>query len=248
MSGEFEVEHRGAQSIITLGGMVPGNPLTLPALHELRTAIRSAGERAQTRVLRVRGREGDFSVGRTPEKPGPDAPKSAHEIRTRLVDPILAVYAALRDLPFPVVAEVTGRATGLGCALVAACDVAIAARSARFSLPEMTKDLPPTLALSALGRKASAKAAASLVYGLGELDAAGAFAAGLVGEVVDDDQLGPRVDAVCAQLAERNPIALLAIKRYLRAMHDGDADAMAELAASVLSGAVSSIRAGNTDR
>lgn len=248
MSADFEVAHRGAQTLITLGGTLAGNALTLPALRELGAAIRSAGDRGQTKVLRLRGRDGDFSVGRAPEKPGPDAPTSAHEIRKRLVDPILDVYAALRALPFPAVAEVTGRATGLGCALVAACDLAIAARSARFSLPEMAKDLPPTLALSALGRRAGAKAAASLVYGLGELDAMGALSAGLVGEVVDDEQLDARADALGAQIAERNPIALQAIKRYLRSMHDSDAEAMAELAASVLSGAVSSMRAGGTDR
>lgn len=248
MNDGFEIEHREAVTVITLGGAVPGNALTLPALRELSSEIRSAGARPQTRVLRVRGWGDDFSIGRATEKPGPDAPKTAHEIRTQLVEPILAVYAALRELPFPVVAEVAGRATGLGCALVAACDVAIASRSARFSLPEMAKDLPPTLALSALGRKAGAKAASRLVYGLGELDAQGALIAGLVGEVVDDDALAAHVDAVCDRIASRNPVALLAIKRYLRAMHDGDAEAMAELAASVLSGAVSSIRSGVTER
>lgn len=248
MSEHFIVEHRAGETRIEFAGALPGNALTLPAIIELTAAIRSTAQRSAARVLRLRGRGDDFCIGRAPDKPGPDSPKTAHEIRTRLVNPILDLYAAMRELPFPCVAEVRGRATGLGCAIVAACDLASAGSSARFSLPEMAKDLPPTLALSALSRKVSAKTVACLIYGLDEIDAAAALAAGLVGEVVPDDRLEARVDDLCNQIAGRNPIALAALKRYLQSMHDADAQAMAELAASMLSATVSSIRAGNVER
>lgn len=225
-----------------------GNALTLPAVRELAAAIHATGDRAETRVLRLRGRGDDFSVGRAAEAPGPDGSKTAQEVRTRLVDPIMSIYASIRALPFPVVAEVGGRADGLGCAIVAMCDVAIAANSARFSLPEVAKNLPPTLALSAVARKVSAKTVARLVYGLGELNAGEALAAGLIGEVVADGDLSSRSDALCAQIASRHAIALQTLKRYLQTMHDPDATTMGELAASMLSSAVSSIRAGNVSR
>lgn len=248
MSEHIIVEHRGSESRIELRSAEPGNALPLAAIRDLAEAIRVIGQRGETRVLRLRGRGEDFSVGRAPDKPGGDAPKTAHEVRTRLVNPILDVYAALRELPFPCIAEVRGRAVGFGCALVAACDLAVAGQGARFSLPEMAKELPPTLALSALARKVSAKTVATLVYGLGELDAGSALRAGLVGEVIADDRLEEHVDALCSQVAARNPLALMALRRYLQTLHDADAQAMAELAASTLSGAVASIRAGNTER
>ena len=248
LSEHFKIEHCAGESRIELGAGLPGNALTLPAIGELAGAIRAIGQRQQTRVLRLRGSGDDFTVGRAPDKLGTDSPRTAHEIRTRLVDPILDLYAALRALPFPCVAEVRGRATGLGCALVAACDMAIAGHSARFSLPEMAKDLPPTLALSALSRKVGAKTVASMVYGFAELDATAAWTVGLVGEVVEDEHLAARADLSCERIARSNPLALMALKRYLQSLHDADAQVMAELAASVLSGTVASIRAGNVER
>jgi len=117
---------------------------------------------------------------------------------------------------------------------------------ATFSLPEMTKDLPPTLALSALGRRVQAKSAVSLVLGLATLDAQGALRAGLVGEVVPASALRTRTDEIVAQLSERHAIAIATVKRYLRSAQSPDFDLCAELAASLLSGALPSIRAAKS--
>ena len=62
--------------------------------------------------------------------------------------PILDLYADVRATPVPVLAVVQGEARGFGCALVGQCDLAIAVESARFSLPELETNLPPTLAIS----------------------------------------------------------------------------------------------------
>src|SRR3546814_13572187 len=70
-----------------------------------------------------------------------------------------------------------------------ASDVAIAAASARFALPEMKHGIPPTLAISALVPRVAAKTVADLVYSAEEIDASSAFAAGLISRVVPDGEL-----------------------------------------------------------
>src|SRR3546814_8451081 len=100
--------------------------------------------------------------------------------------PILGVYDAFRRLPVPVLTLVQGRALGFGCAMVGASDVAIAAASARFALPEMKHGIPPTLAISALVPRVAAKTVADLIYSAEEIDASSAFAAGLLSRVVQD--------------------------------------------------------------
>ena len=245
MTDAVRLEFLGAEARLTLARPAQDNALTLPDLQRLRAAIAEAGARPEVRVLRLRAEGSTFCAGRAPQPgaPGSQPPATAETLRARLVAPILEVYGALHALDIVSVAEVQGDAHGLGCALVSACDIALAASTARFSLPEMAKDLPPTLALSALAHKVHAKAAASLVLGMATLDAQGALGAGLVGEVLAPEALRARADAVVAQLAERHPIAIATVKRSLRAAQSPDQALHAELAASLISGAMSAIQA-----
>jgi enoyl-CoA hydratase len=245
MKDILRLEYFGAEARLTLANAATGNALTLAGIKRAGAAIAEAAARPGVRVLRLCA-EGDvFCMGRAPE-PGPPAPATAEELRTQLIAPIVDLYRALHRLDIVSVAQVQGDAHGLGCALVSSCDIALAASSAKFSLPEMHKDLPPTLALSALGRKVSAKAAASMVLGGATLDAQAAMRAGLVGEVLDASALAARTDEVVAQLSMRNPIALATVKRYLRAAQAPDFELNAELAASMLSLAMPAIRAAKS--
>jgi enoyl-CoA hydratase/carnithine racemase len=84
-------------------------------------------------------------------------------MRDQVLQPILDVYDAISAAPQPVICVVQGAAYGFGCATAAACDITIAADVATFRLPEMTHDLPPTLAMSALMTKVPRKALAWMV-------------------------------------------------------------------------------------
>lgn len=241
----IRLDYHGAEARLTLSRAATGNALTLPDIREARDAIAQAGSRPEVRVLRICAEGDQFCVGRAPEGGAPAAGQATSEdLRVRLVGPILALYRALHMLDIVSVAQVQGDAHGLGCALVAACDIAVASRTARFSLPEMSKDLPPTLALSALARKVQPKVAASMVLGLATLSADEAVRGGIVGEVVEQAALPGRVDEIVALLGARHPVALATVKRYLRAAQAADFDMCAEMAASMLAGAMPAIRAG----
>src|SRR5829696_7996023 len=163
MSDLIRSSHDNAVAIITIDRPGEGNVLTLDMLRALTAAIKSAAV-SDAKVIALRSTGADFCRGRDP-KGGPVNP-TALVMRDQILQPILDVYAALNEAPQPTVCAVQGAALGFGCAIATACDVTIAADNATFKLPEMTHNLPPTLAISALMPKVPRKALAWLVYAM----------------------------------------------------------------------------------
>ncbi len=121
----------------------------------------------------------------------------------------------------PVVAAINGAAVGGGLELALACDIRIAASSARLGLTEVRiGSLPGSGGTQLLPRTIGPGAAARMLL-TGELvDAAGALRLGLVSEVVMDRELAGAAAALAARIAEGAPLSLLAAKRALRAAAD----------------------------
>ena len=150
-------------------------------LRALTARLKEAGA-SDAKVIALRSTGADFCKGRE-AKGGPQNP-TALVMRDQVLQPILDVYDALNNAPQPVVCAVQGAAFGFGCAMATACDVTIAADHATFKLPEMSHNLPPTLAISALMTKVPRKAMAWMVYTLAEIDAKTALSLGIVSAVV----------------------------------------------------------------
>ena len=242
MADEVQLEVDASVARVTLNKPEAGNALTMPELKLLRSCIAEAAATPQVHVLVLKARGAQFCAGRA-APPGPPQAATPEAMRSQMIAPILDLYRVLHQIDIVSVAQVQGDAHGLGCALVAACDLAVASDNARFSLPEMGKDLPPTLAISALGRKVQPKAIASLVLGLASFDALAALRCGLIGEVVASSGLEPRVQEIAAQLAQRNRTAIATVKRYLRATLSPEHESHAELAASLLGSAMATMLA-----
>ncbi|VTU34412.1 Hydroxycinnamoyl-CoA hydratase-lyase [Variovorax sp. PBS-H4] len=236
------LETIGGEARLTLCRPELGNALRIEDIVAATRAIEEAGRMPGVKVLRLYAQGASFCVGRAAEA-GARPSLAPESIRGGLVQPILDLYRAIHLLDIISVAQVQGDAHGLGCALMAACDLAVAASSAMFSLPEMHKDLPPTLALSAVLPNVHPKAAASLVLAARTLDAREALAVGLISEMVEASALQQRVDEIVTHTVARHPVAIKAVKRYLRAAGTPTYHTNAELAASLLSSAMSDIRA-----
>jgi enoyl-CoA hydratase len=226
----------GAVATLTIDRPAEGNTLTVEVLGELSAAIRAAGATgAKVIVLRANGP--DFCRGRAPGAPSPTAMK----IRANVCEPILDVYDAMAGVRQPIVAAVQGRAHGFGAAMAGACDLTIAADNARFRLPEMEKDLPPTLAISALMARVPRKALTWMVYTMEEIDAPSALQLGFVSAVVPLAGLDGALDKLIAAMTARAPEALIAVKDYFRVAPymepRGAAGYGANLLAAVLSSA-----------
>lgn len=243
MTTEFIMATEGAVKRITLAQPDLGNTLSLEAMRELAAVIDEAGRDPALKIIRIDAQGGVFCKGRAAGKP-PAVPPNAAEFRQNVTEPILGVYRAMHESQIPVIAVAQGDAEGFGCALVSGCDLAVAADSARFSLPEMQKNLPPTLVLSVLRHKVPPKAAAHMVYLADTVDAATARDWGLLSEVVPAAQLTARADAMVASIVSRERIAVATLKTYFREVIFPGFSLASEAAGTMLSVAMTSQRRG----
>jgi enoyl-CoA hydratase/carnithine racemase len=144
---------------------------------------------------------------------------AGHDLRELRSRPERAAYRATFELcsrlmtrivrlPRPVIARVHGVATAAGCQLVASCDLAVAAATARFATPGVNIGLFCSTPMVALSRVVGRKAAMEMLL-TGELiDAARAHTLGLVNRVVPDAELDAAVAALAGQIAAKSPLTL----------------------------------------
>src|SRR5262249_23937809 len=237
MSEHIRMTREGAVAAISIDRAAEGNALTTEMLRALTAAIRAAAA-TDAKVIALRSDGADFCRGRDPMG-GPANPTPPVR-RDQVLQPIRDVYAARTEAPQRVVCAVQGAALGFGCAMATACDVTIAADTATFKLPEMTHNLPPTLAISALMPKVPRKAIAYMVYAMPEIDATTALQYGIVSAVVPLAQLDKAVDAALATMTARSRAALVAVKDYLRSAPMMEPRGAAAYGAALLSGVLTS--------
>jgi enoyl-CoA hydratase len=136
-----------------------------------------------------------------------------------------AVFKKIEDLPFPVIAAVNGFALGGGCELAMACDIRIASAKAKFGQPEVGLGIIPgfsgTYRLPKLVGQGMAK---ELIYTGKVIAADEALRIGLVGSVVEPEELEGAVDALLAAILKNAPIAV----RYAKACINGNYDLPAD--------------------
>lgn len=112
------------------------------------------------------------------------------------------------DLPQPVIAKVQGLATAAGCQLVASCDLAIAAASARFATNGINNGLFCATPAVALSRNVNRKHAMEMLLTGDFIDADRAAAIGLVNHTVADEDLDAAVTELADNLAAKSQYAL----------------------------------------
>lgn len=242
VSESFSLEKQPSQAIATLTLTRPqdGNRLMDPDIADLADAIRAIGEDRTIKLALLRAQGEHFCLGRKPPVVQPATPPDAFAHRDRVSATIMSAYAALREVPVPVIGLVQGDATGFGCALATMCDITIASSRATFCLPELDHNFPPTLAMSALLHRVPPKTIAMMVYMRTVLSAAEAAQVGLVSEVVEPEALDAAAERVIAKLAGRSRLALGTIKEYLSAAMSLDTTTAGKLAENMISVALAS--------
>ena len=123
----------------------------------------------------------------------------------------------LANLPQPVIARVNGVAAGAGANIALACDMVIAAKSAKFIQSFSALSLIPDSGGSwHLPRLVGQARALGLALTGEPLPAEKAAEWGLIWKAVDDDALDGEVDAIATKLASLPPLGLAAIKQIIR--------------------------------
>ena len=122
-------------------------------------------------------------------------------------------WETIRRVRKPVLAAVAGFAMGGGCELALACDIVVAAESARFALPEIKLAMMPGAGGTQRLPRAIGKAKAmDMCLSARMIDAQEADRYGLVSRVVPDAELLERTLALATQIAGYSLPALMAIK------------------------------------
>jgi methylglutaconyl-CoA hydratase len=121
----------------------------------------------------------------------------------------------LHTLGKPTIACVRGAARGGGVGLIAACDIAIAERTASFRLSEVRLGIIPAMISPYLVAAVGPRMARRYMLTGEEFDAAEAYRIGLVHDICEEPELAARIGHVLAQLYLGGPSALAAVKRLI---------------------------------
>lgn len=155
----------------------------------------------------------------------------------RLLDVCADMMQRLQTLPQPVIAQVEGLATAAGCQIVAACDLAVAGRAARFAVPGGRGGWFCTTPGVALVRAVGRKHALEMLLTGDPIDAETALAWGLVNRVVDDADVAAETRALLGRATRGSRLSKAIGKRAFYRQADLDVRAAYDLAGEVMAGA-----------
>jgi 2-(1,2-epoxy-1,2-dihydrophenyl)acetyl-CoA isomerase len=208
---QFEIT--GGIARITLNRPDKLNSYNLAMHHELRDALDALGD---TRVVILTGAGRAFCAGQDLNE---RAVASEHPVDLGVTvetcwNPLIR---RLRDLPQPIIARVNGVAAGAGANVALACDMVVAARSAKF-IQSFTPIglIPDSGGTWVLPRLVGQARALGLALTGEPLSADQAAEWGLIWKAVDDEALDSEVDALATRLASLPPLGLAETKKMIR--------------------------------
>jgi methylglutaconyl-CoA hydratase len=210
MSDDVRYTVSGQVATITLDRPSTRNALNLAVVDGLAAGLAGAVADPAVRVVVLAAEGPAFCSGAdlsaVAELAGGDA-----SVPRRLADLLESMMTA----PKPVVGRIQGHVVGGGWGLVAACDVAIASRAARFRLSEVRVGAAPAVVAMPILAKIGRTKAAEWMLTAATISADDVAAAGLVSAAVEPDDLDDSVAAMCAELVAGAPTALAATKALI---------------------------------
>lgn len=218
----IRLEQAGGIAHVTLARPDAANTVDATMARELAEVAALCDWDRSVRVVLITGAGKTFSAGgdlRSFSQQGEALPEYLRTV-TRHAHAAFSSFARMRAL---VIAAVNGAAAGIGMSLVTACDLAIAADSARFTLAYTRVGLTPDGGSTyTLPRAVGLKRAMELVLTNPTLTASQALEWGLINRVVPAEELPQAARAWAEELA-RGPAAALGTAKRLMRLGAGDA-------------------------
>ncbi len=193
-----------------------------PAMHQaLAAALDRLRDDVEVRVLVLTGAGRAFCAGQDLSDRAVLPGQQAVDLGQSIEDYYAPLVRRLRDMPKPVIAAVNGVAAGAGANIALACDLVIAARSARFTQAFSKVGLMPDSGGSYwLPRLLGQARAMGLALLAEPLPAEQAEEWGLIWRCVDDEDFPAAVRQLAEQLAGGPTLAYARIKGALQAAED----------------------------
>jgi enoyl-CoA hydratase len=211
----LETRRDGAIGIITLARPAVFNCLSLTTLAELVSALSKFEQDHAIRVILITAQGKNFCTG-----------AALDEVLERYQSSVAmgnflsqghAVFRRFEESPLPIVAAVQGLCLAGGLELTLACDVVIAAETARFGDQHAKFGLLPGWgSTQRLPRLIGLRRALDLMLSARWIDAAEAERWGLVNRVVEDASLQHEAVDYCRMLADRSAPSLALMKQLAR--------------------------------
>lgn len=212
------LDERRAVSVITLDRPSRRNALSAPVIAGLSDALDRARYHPHTRSIVLTGAGPVFCAGADLKEAHASASGGHAEAERAAVASAQALADLLvevHDCPKPVIAALNGDALAGGAGLAMACDLVVAADSARIGYPEVRRGLVAAIVMHDLARLVGDRRARQLLLTGEPIAAAEAERWGLVNRVVPAAECLEAAIALGASLAEAGPIALATTKRQL---------------------------------
>lgn len=210
-------ERRGASAWIILDRPDAMNSMSPQMVGEIGAALDAAEADKAVRCVVITGTGRAFCAGADLKavKGLSDAAGQEDAMRSFLA----AASGLLRRielLPLPVIAAVNGLALAGGLEITLACDLVVAADSAKFGDAHAKYGLIPGWGASVrLPRKIGANRTKQMMFTADHVPAATMKDWGLVNEVVSADQLEPAVQALAARITDKSPLGLSRMKKLV---------------------------------
>jgi 2-(1,2-epoxy-1,2-dihydrophenyl)acetyl-CoA isomerase len=208
------------------------NAVNPAMLTELLQAIDAAEADPSTRALLLTGNGRGFCAGQElgPDlTPGPGGPPDLETLANTYHH---EVVRRLRASRLPVVCAVNGVAAGAGASFALACDIVLAAKSARFVQAFVKIGLVPDSGASFFLTHSIGEARARALAMLGDaIDADTAASWGMIWKAVDDAALLPEAEALTVTLAKGPTGALSRMKQMFEAAGTNSLHAQLDLEA-----------------
>ena len=216
----LRVEISESIATITIDRPEVKNALDLATVGEMRAALQTLASNDEAGVLIITG------AGEAAFVSGADI----NDIRARTRDDGLAainssLFAEIERFPRPTIAAINGYALGGGCELALACDIRIAADTAKFGQPELGLGIIPGAgATQRLPRLIGMGRAKHLILTGDIIDAKQALEIGLVSAVTPAGQLQIRARELAKKILRQGPLAARLAKVALNASARVDLD------------------------
>ncbi|MGD0073536.1 MAG: enoyl-CoA hydratase [Candidatus Binataceae bacterium] len=200
---------------ITLNRPEAGNVLNLQMAQELMEATLKCDESPEVRAVLLSGVGKNFCLGGDLKSFAAHGDKMAYHLK-EVTGYFHTAIARLTRSKAPVVVAVQGATAGGGLSLACACDLVLAAESARFTVAYTKIGLTPDGSGSYfLPRLVGLKRALELTLTNRMFSAHEAAHWGIVTRVIPDAELAGQADALAVQLASGPTMAFATAKRLL---------------------------------
>ncbi len=199
---------------ITLNRPEKRNALNPELIAGLRDALSRSAQDESVRAVVIAGAGSDFCSGA--DLAGLDKTAEAGVLdHIDTARHLANAFLEIRRHPRPVVAAVRGRALAGGCGLATACDLVLAAESAKFGYPEVNIGFVPAMVMAILRRSVSEKRALEMIV-MGEIiTAPQALAFGMINRVYPDAEFDAGVEEFIKTLGAKSASAVRLSKSLL---------------------------------